>query len=227
MALKKCTFALELYICKVKMKYTVLFLIFFSLFERSVLAQEIFNSQQTEADTSIIEQLDALMSTWYAKKMNYHENSQLPVANQEPDYSTVDSLMIHRLKILTDKTLFPMVFNEDIRAYINMYIKRKQSVSVMLGLAKYYFPFFEETLDKYNCPLELKYLAVIESASIDSGASTNTGCKSPFRLAPGSGWRKSRQAPRQCGQHVRFSDAAWTSRRFSPPATRWPLPRES
>jgi membrane-bound lytic murein transglycosylase D len=146
------------------MKYTFLFLIFFSFLEGSILAQETFKPQQTEVDTSIIEQLDALMSTWYAKKMDYHENSQLPVANQEPDYSTMDSIMIHRLKILTNKTVFPMVFNEEIRAYINMYIKRKQSVSVMLGLAKYYFPFFEETLDKYNCPLELRYLAVIESA---------------------------------------------------------------
>ena len=34
----------------------------------------------------------------------------------------------------------------------------------MLGLAKYYFPMFEEALDKYGCPLELRYLAVIESA---------------------------------------------------------------
>ncbi|MDR2409306.1 MAG: transglycosylase SLT domain-containing protein [Bacteroidales bacterium] len=146
------------------MKYTFLFLIFFSFFEGSILAQETFKTQQTEVDTSIIEQLDALMSTWYARKMDYHENSQSPVVSQDLDYSTVDSVMIHRLKVLTDKTVFPMVFNEDIRAYINMYIKRKQSVSVMLGLAKYYFPFFEETLDKYNCPLELRYLAVIESA---------------------------------------------------------------
>jgi membrane-bound lytic murein transglycosylase D len=45
-----------------------------------------------------------------------------------------------------------------------MYIRKKQSVSLLLGLAKYYFPLFEQILDKYACPLELKYLAVIESA---------------------------------------------------------------
>ncbi len=35
---------------------------------------------------------------------------------------------------------------------------------MMLGLSEYYFPMFEEILDKYNLPLELKYLPIIESA---------------------------------------------------------------
>ena len=34
----------------------------------------------------------------------------------------------------------------------------------MLGLAKLYFPLFDEMLDRHNLPLELKYLAVVESA---------------------------------------------------------------
>jgi membrane-bound lytic murein transglycosylase D len=146
------------------MKHTFLFLIFFSFFEGNILAQEIFKTQEVSSDSSIIEQLDILMSTWYVKKMDYHENSQSPVVAKELYSLNTDSVMIHRLKILTDKTVFPMVFNDDIRAYTNMYIRRKQSVSALLGLAKYYFPLFEETLDKYNCPLELKYLAIIESA---------------------------------------------------------------
>ncbi len=104
------------------------------------------------------------MSTWYAKKAVYHENSQAPVVEKECPYTHPDSVMIYRLQKLTDQTLFPMVFNEDIRSFINMYIRRSRQVSIMLGLAKYYFPMFEQTMDKYNCPLELKYLAIIESA---------------------------------------------------------------
>ncbi len=146
------------------MKRTLLFFAFFSFFESSIIAQEIFNIKQPTPDSSIIEQLDVLMSTWYAKKADYHEKSQSPVVEKELSYTNTDSIMIHRLQVLTDHTVFPMVFNDDIRAYINMYIKRTRSVSILLGLAKYYFPLFEETLDKYNCPLELKYLAVIESA---------------------------------------------------------------
>ena len=34
----------------------------------------------------------------------------------------------------------------------------------MLGLSEYYFPMFEEALDRYDLPLELKYLPIIESA---------------------------------------------------------------
>ncbi len=42
--------------------------------------------------------------------------------------------------------------------------KRRDQVEMMLGLSAYYFPIFEEALDRYNMPLELKYLPVIESA---------------------------------------------------------------
>ena len=147
-----------------KMKYTFLFIILLFFARGGMYAQGTFNISQSTTDSSIIEQLDILMSTWYAKKADYHENSQRPVVEKNFDYSTSDSVMVHRLEVLTNQTVFPMVFNSDIRAYINMYAKKSRSVSVMLGLAKYYFPMFEETLDKYNCPLELKYLAVIESA---------------------------------------------------------------
>ena len=148
------------------MRYVLLLftLLFFFFAKGSMFGQETFHLSQKTADSSIIEQLDILMSTWYAMKADYHENSQRPVAEKDFDYSTDDSVMIHRLQVLTNKTVFPMVFNNDIRAYINMYARKNRSVSVLLGLAKYYFPLFEETLDKYNCPLELKYLAVIESA---------------------------------------------------------------
>lgn len=121
-------------------------------------------SSAIPVDSAIIEQLDNLMNSWYAKKAIYHEKSQTPF--KEPALTTAqeDSVMMLRLQALTDKTVFPMVFNEEIRSYIRLYLKRKSQVSVLLGLAKYYFPMFEEALDKYGCPTELRYLAVIESA---------------------------------------------------------------
>jgi len=146
-------------------RYTIVIFTLLFFAKGSISGQGTFHLSQNTTDSSnIIEQLDNLMSTWYAMKADYHENSQRPVVEKSFDYSTTDSIMIHRLQVLTNKTVFPMVFNSDIRSYINMYAKRSRSVSVLLGLAKYYFPMFEETLDKYNCPLELKYLAVIESA---------------------------------------------------------------
>lgn len=146
------------------MRQTVFFFTFFFLIKGSVFSQEIFHTKQNMADSAIVEQLDNLMSSWYAKMANYHEKSQTPVVEKELFYTDTDSVMIHRLRVLTNKTVFPMVFNDEIRAYINMYIRKNRQVSLLLGLAKYYFPMFEEILDKHNCPLELKYLAVIESA---------------------------------------------------------------
>jgi len=146
------------------MKQSLFFFAFFFLIRGNVLSQETFRVNYGISDSSIVEQLNILMSTWYAKMADYHENSQTPVKEKDLPYTDTDSIMIHRLQILTNKTVFPMVFNDDVRSYINMYIRKSRSVSLLLGLAKYYFPMFEETLDKYNCPLELKYLAVIESA---------------------------------------------------------------
>lgn len=146
------------------MRYTFLFVAFFFFAKGNTFGQEFFHIKQDNSDSSIIEQLDNLMSSWYAMNANYKENSQRPAAEKDLSYLNTDSIMVHRLQALTDQTLFPMVFNDEIRSFINMYAKRKKSVSILLGLAKHYFPLFEEILDKYNCPLELKYLAVIESA---------------------------------------------------------------
>lgn len=56
-------------------------------------------------------------------------------------------------------------FNRVVRSYIEMYsVRRREQVAYMLTLGDYYFPLFEEMLDRHGLPLELKYLPVIESA---------------------------------------------------------------
>lgn len=60
---------------------------------------------------------------------------------------------------------FNMVYNKPVKAYIDAYLlKNREKVSRLLGLAELYFPLFEEMLDRYDLPLELKYLAIVESA---------------------------------------------------------------
>ncbi len=60
---------------------------------------------------------------------------------------------------------FNLQYNDVVKGYIDMYaVRKRQIVSRMMALSQYYFPMFEETLDKYNLPLELKYLAICESA---------------------------------------------------------------
>ena len=146
------------------MRFIYLFIfitISFSLFAQNELNT---NLDTLEENSNILEQLDSINETWYAKKAIYHETSQLPFDFQDIDSENNDSIYYFRLKAITDQTLFPLVYNQHIRNYIDLYTKRYKSLSLLLGLAHYYFPMFEEALDRYNCPLELKYLAVIESA---------------------------------------------------------------
>ena len=74
-----------------------------------------------------------------------------------------DSVYIHRLYSLP--TEMELSFNPVVGSYIEMYAKRRRDlVSYMLSLGSYYYPMFEEALDRHGLPLELKYLPVIESA---------------------------------------------------------------
>ena len=82
-----------------------------------------------------------------------------------------------RLAKLNAQSPFDLVYNEDVQTYINMYtIHNRKSVERMLGLADLYYPMFEEQLDKYNLPLELKNLAVIESA-LNPNATSRAGAR--------------------------------------------------
>ncbi|MCO6481630.1 MAG: transglycosylase SLT domain-containing protein [Flavobacteriales bacterium] len=76
-----------------------------------------------------------------------------------------DSVYRERLLELDERSPFKLTYNAPVRSYIDMYAQRKQEQTArMLGLAHLYFPTFEQALDRYGLPQELKYLAVVESA---------------------------------------------------------------
>ena len=78
-----------------------------------------------------------------------------------PDYP--DSVYIARLSALP--YVMEMPYNDKVRSFIDLYVvRRRQQLSRLLGLAEYYFPIFEEALNRYGLPLELKNLPIIESA---------------------------------------------------------------
>lgn len=75
------------------------------------------------------------------------------------------ALLKERLLVLNSKTPFHIEYNQNLEQVIKTYLKRrKSSFSVLMERARYYFPMFEEQLDKYDIPLEMKYLAIVESA---------------------------------------------------------------
>ena len=72
-----------------------------------------------------------------------------------------------RLAKLDAFSPFDLVYNEHVKGFIELYtVRKRESVARMMGFAHLYYPMFEEIMDKYNIPLELKHLAVIESALI-------------------------------------------------------------
>ncbi|NLP57205.1 lytic transglycosylase domain-containing protein [Lutibacter sp. B1] len=74
-------------------------------------------------------------------------------------------LLKERLKVLNSKTPFNIEYNIHLEQVIKTYLKRRKSTfSTLMERARYYFPMFEESLDKYDIPLEIKYLAIVESA---------------------------------------------------------------
>lgn len=80
-----------------------------------------------------------------------------------PDLPT-DTLK-YRLDQLNSKTPFNIEYNPSLESVIKSFLKnRRQYFEKMLGLSQFYFPMFERELDNYNVPLEVKYLAIVESA---------------------------------------------------------------
>lgn len=70
---------------------------------------------------------------------------------------------VRRLKRIP--AIMEMPYNDVVRKYIEQYTNRlRRSVSMMLGAQNFYVPIFEEALEAEDCPLELKYLPIIESA---------------------------------------------------------------
>jgi membrane-bound lytic murein transglycosylase D len=79
-----------------------------------------------------------------------------------PDYA--DSTYAKRIAALNEATPMELDYNIYVQAYINVYAKRRRDITrQVLGLAALYYPLFEEQLDRFDMPLELKHLAVVES----------------------------------------------------------------
>ncbi|MCK5776591.1 MAG: LysM peptidoglycan-binding domain-containing protein, partial [Bacteroidales bacterium] len=92
-----------------------------------------------------------------------------------------------RIEMLNIQTPVELVYNKHVKAFINLYAKRgRKQTARMLGLKEIYFPLFEEVLDKYDMPLELKYLAVVESA-LNPTAGSHAGAKGLWQFMYGTG----------------------------------------
>lgn len=108
------------------------------------------------------DKLDSMLKSWYVQNAFLLDSMELAEADTLKQ-TLPDSVYIQRLQSL--QSAVSLGFNTTVRNFITMYtIRKPKQVAVMLGLANYYFPMFEEALARYNLPMELKYLPIIESA---------------------------------------------------------------
>lgn len=112
--------------------------------------------------------LDEIVHNWYltnAQLGDCRKDTGLVLGNKE--------LYIERLQKLP--YVMEMPYNDIVKKFIEMYLQKSDKVEYMLGLGQtYYFPMFEEALERYGVPLELKYLPVIESA-LNARATSRAG----------------------------------------------------
>jgi membrane-bound lytic murein transglycosylase D len=102
-------------------------------------------------------------------------------------FELIDTTIAQQIADLNARTPISLHYNSYVHAFINLYLnKRRGQVERMMGLADYYFPLFEATLDRYNLPLELKYLAIVESA-LNPRATSYAGAKGLWQFMYSTG----------------------------------------
>ncbi|MGL2962605.1 LysM peptidoglycan-binding domain-containing protein [Flavobacterium sp. RSB2_4_14] len=85
--------------------------------------------------------------------------------DEKVDYELPTELLKERLKKLDEKSPFNIEYNVGLENVIKSFLKyRKKGFERLMGISQFYFPIFEEALAAQNIPLEIKYLAVVESA---------------------------------------------------------------
>jgi len=106
-------------------------------------------------------------------KDGFELNNEVLGANYVPAFTNDDYAW--RIDKLNEASPVQLDFNDIVKRYIDVYsIRHREKTARILSLSEIYFPIFEEYLDKYDLPLELKYIAVIESA-LDPKARSRSG----------------------------------------------------
>ena len=176
----------------IKSVSSVIVLATFLLFGTSVYAQKKITKDQAKAPVNIkepqnlgpalsVKQQDSLAKTskyrdlaWTAQADNKwqasfaQEQGLAYLAESRLDDTTQTAQrqnLQERLKVLDKKTIFDVAYHPSLESVIHMFLTEKRDLMErMLFRSQYYFPLFEQELDAQGMPLEIKYLAMVESA---------------------------------------------------------------
>lgn len=128
--------------------------------DKTVVVKDNGKEEKIDLPESMTADLDSLMNQYNAK-MYLQPDTDCNM----PDINPVYDASVYKERLSKLPTAIEMPYNDIVQAFIDHYtgpLRRK--VAAMLGAQNFYIPVFEEALESYDLPLELKYLPVIESA---------------------------------------------------------------
>lgn len=157
---------------------------FFLLISLSLFSQEVAEKRDAPKPEIKISYLDSIKKTFvrddlascvdslWLKELtdldlynNLSQDIQTINFDEQVDYELPTEVLKARLQEMDEKSPFHIEYNPGLENIIKSFLKnRKRAFERLMAISEYYFPLFEEALDKQNVPLEIKYLAVVESA---------------------------------------------------------------
>ena len=144
------------------------------------------NGRQQEIDIpeAMTLEVDSLLNLYYSKNF-IEDDGSCTTSSSDPEFS--DQEYIDRLNRLP--YVVPMPYNEIVRKFIDRYTKTgRRSVGYMIAAMNFYTPIFEQALETFGVPLEMKYLPVIESG-LNPSARSSAGAAGLWQFMLQSGRR--------------------------------------
>ena len=139
------------------------------------------NEEVIEFPEAMTYDLDSLLNLYMSK--TYLDDNDCNMRDENPTYTREE--YIERLSRMP--TVMEMAYNDVVQKFIDRYSGRlRRSISYMLGASNFYMPIFEEALEMYQLPLELKYLPIIESA-LNPTAVSRVGAAGLWQFMIGTG----------------------------------------
>lgn len=131
------------------------------------------------------EEIDSMIRQWCARTYLAYDSAACEGTGEDIAYEP--EVYIRRLQNLPN--VIEMPYNTVVRKFIDQYTGRlRHGIAMMLGASNFYNPIFEDALEAYQLPLELKYLPVIES-SLNPGATSRAGAGGLWQFMPTTGKR--------------------------------------
>lgn len=126
----------------------------------TIAARDTITDVRFELPQEYLDNLEKNLDDWYLLNYTVYEPQK---SSKWHDVNYPDSVYMRRLSDM--ETIIDMPYNQIVRNCIDRYMRNNHgSLSAILGRSTRFMPIFEQALEEAGLPLELKYLAVVESA---------------------------------------------------------------